>query len=204
VKGAHAAAISNPAGFIDNVEAFRPGRIGSLGGVVDVVDAERDGIVEALDEIVSDGYTLRKIFRLGVANVVLHVGLHLPFVGRMRFAYIDRKEVGVIFVVVVNLHHVTDVAAEGWSSVAAEDNDERPASSPFANVKVISTIQGQESGIGGVVAHLEVSAVHVRQGIAHHAVGVPRAAGHLAESEKRGQQHNENNRNRPFPKESHR
>jgi hypothetical protein len=203
VERAHAAAIRDAAGFIDNVEAFRPGGVGSLGGVIEVVDAERDGVVEALDEIVGDGHTLGKIFRLGVAHVVLHIGFHLPFVGWMRFADIDRKEIGVVFIIVVNLHHVTDVAAEGRSSVAAEDNDERSASGPFADVKVISTIQSQQPGVGSVIADLQVSAMHVRQGIAHHSVGVLGTAGHFAESEKRSQQNDHEDRDSPFPELSH-
>jgi hypothetical protein len=121
----------------------------------------------------------------------------------MRFADIDRKEIGVVFLIVVNLHHVTDVAAEGRSSVAAKDNNERPASGAFADVKMIGTIQSKQPGVGSVVADFEISAVHMRQGIAHHAVSVLGAAGHLAEREERGQQNNQENGNRPFPKESH-
>jgi hypothetical protein len=64
----------------------------------------------------------------------------LPFVRRVSFANVDGEEVGVIFVVVVNLHHVTDVAAEGRSSVAAEDDDERAAACAFADVEVICAI----------------------------------------------------------------
>jgi hypothetical protein len=188
MEGAHSAAISDAAGFVDDVEALGPGGVGVVSGVVDVVYAEGNGIVEALDEIVGDGYALSESFRLGVADVVFYVGLHLPFVGGMGFADVDSQEVCVIFVVVVNLHHVTDVAAERRSSVAAEDDDKRARAGAFANVEVIYTVEGEEASVGGVVANFESAAVHVRQGIAQHAVGVLGAAGHFAKKEKAGDQ----------------
>jgi hypothetical protein len=188
MEGAHAAAISDAAGFVDDVEPFWPGGVGVVSGVVDVVYAEGNGIVEALDEVVGDGYALSESLGLGVADVVLHVGLHLPFVGGMSLADIDRQEVGVIFIVVVNLHHVTDVAAEGRSSVAAEDDDKRARAGAFANVEMICAVEGEEASVGGVVANFEGATVHVRQGIAEHAVSILRASGHFAKKEKAGDQ----------------
>src|SRR5580692_4292049 len=78
MEWAHAASVRDAAGFVDDVEAFRPGGVGVVGGVVEVVDAEGDRVVEAFDEIVGDGYALAQRLRLRVADVVLHVGLHLP------------------------------------------------------------------------------------------------------------------------------
>jgi len=141
VERAHPAAIGDAAGFVDDVEALGPGGVSIVGSVIDVVDAERDGVVETLDEIVGDGYALGERFRLGVTDIVLHIGLHLPLVGRVGFADVDGKEVGVIFIIVVNLHHVTDVAAEGWSSEAAEDEDERAGAGAFADVEAIGAIE---------------------------------------------------------------
>jgi len=89
VEGAHAAAIGDAAGFVNDIEAFRPGGIGVVGGVAHVIDAESDRILEALDEIVGDGDALREGLRLGVTDVVLYVGLHFPFVSRMSFADVD-------------------------------------------------------------------------------------------------------------------
>jgi hypothetical protein len=203
MKRTHPAAVRDAAGFVDDVEAFGPRGVGVVGGVVDVVDAEGDRVVEAFDEIIRDSYALGQSFRLGVADVVFHVGLHLPFVGRVSFAHVDSQEIGVIFVVVVNLHHVTDVAAERWSSVAAEDDDERASARAFANVKVICTVEPEEAGVWSVVADFKRAAVHVRQSIAEHAVSVFRTAGHFAEHKKRSQQNEQENGDRPFPEECH-
>lgn len=204
IERAHAAAVRNVAGFVDDVEAFGPCRVGVVGGVADVIDAEGDGIVEAFDEIVGDGYTLSEGFRLSVTHVVLHVGLHLPLVGGMGFADIDCQKVGVIFVIVVNLHHVTDVAAKGRSSVAAEDDDEGASAGTLADVEMIGTVESHEASVRSVVPNLQAAAMHVGQGIAQHEVCVPGATRHFAKNEKDGKQKNQEYGNRPFPEESHR
>jgi hypothetical protein len=203
MEGSHAAAIGDATGFVDYVEALGPRGIGVVGGVIDVVDAEGDWVVETLDEIVRDGYALRQSFRLCIANVILYVRLHLPLVGRMGFADIHREEVGVIFVIVVNLHHVTDVAAKGRSSVAAKNDYKRASASAFANVEVISAVESEESSVRSIIADFERAAVHVRQGIADHAVGVLGAAGHFAQKEKNDEQKDQENPNCPFPEECH-
>lgn len=40
----------------------------------------------------------------------------------MRFAHVDGQEVGVIFVIVINLNDVADLATKRGSSVAAEND----------------------------------------------------------------------------------
>ena len=81
----------------------------------------------ALDEIVGDGDALLKSFRLRIADVFFHVGLHLPLIGGVRFAHIDGQEVRMIFIVFIDLNDVANVAAKGRSSVAAEnDHQGRP------------------------------------------------------------------------------
>ena len=204
MEGAHAATVRDAAGFVDDVEAFRPGGVGVVGGVIDVVDPESDGVVEALDEIVGDRYALRESFRLGVADIILHVGLHLPLIGRVGFAYIHGQKVSMILVVVVNLHHVTDVATEGRSSVAAENDNERACTGALANVKMICSVEGEEASVRSIVPDFERAAVHVGQSVAEHAVSVLGAARHFAEKEKGHQQQDQKTANCPFPKESHR
>ena len=180
MERSHAATIGDAARFVDDVEAFGPRRISVVGGVIDVVDAEGNRVVEPLDEIVRDGYALSQSLRLGITDIVLHVGSHLPLIGGMSFAHVDGQEVGVILIVIVNLHHVTDVAAKRRSSVAAEYDDERASAGAFANVEMICAIESEEPGVGSIIADFERAAVHVGQGIAQHAVSVLRATGHFA------------------------
>jgi hypothetical protein len=203
MKRPHSATVRDATRFIDDVEALWPGGVGVVGGVVDVVDPKSYGVVESLDEIVRDGNALSESFRLGVADVILHVGLHLPLVGRVGFAYINGQKIGVIFVVVVNLHHVTDVAAERRSSIAAEDDDKRSSAGAFANVEMVCTVEREEAGVRSVVADFERAAVHVGQGIAEHAVSVFGTAGHLAKQKKYGHQNDCDHSDCPLPEERH-
>ena len=113
VERAQASAINDFPGFVNNVEAFRPCCIGVIGNVVLVVHGKRQGKVKTLDEDLGDGHTLREGMRLGVADVLIHVGLHLPFIERMRLANIDGEEVGAVLVIVIECDEVAYLAAEG-------------------------------------------------------------------------------------------
>jgi hypothetical protein len=181
--------VGDAALLVDYIEALGPGRVGVVGGVAHFVDAEGDGIFETLGEIIGDGDALFKGFRLGVANVifVFFVGLHLPLVERVRFAYVDGEEIGAVFIVGVDLRDIADLATEGRSSEAAEDENEWLAVGTFADMKAGGAVEGDESGVGGVAADLEIASMHVRQGVADHADSVFGAAGHDAETDADGE-----------------
>jgi hypothetical protein len=51
------------------------------------------------------------------------------------FANVDGEEIGAVFIVVVDLRDVADLATERGSSEAAEDEDERFAVGALADVK---------------------------------------------------------------------
>ena len=127
----------------------------------------------------------------------------MPLVGGMRFANVHGQEVGVVFVVFKNLNHVADVAPEGRSSVAAEDEDERFGAGALANVEMAGAIEGDEARIGGVIADAQISAMHVGKGITHHAVGVAWAAGHEAERSEGQQRENREADAEPFEEAFH-
>jgi len=103
----------------------------------------------------------------------------------MRFADVDGQKIGVLFVIVEDLDDVADLATEGRSSEAAEDEDERFGAGPFANVKMIRAAEREEASVGSGVADFKIAAVHVRQGVADHVERVPGAAGHHAEDDVR-------------------
>jgi len=199
-EGAVAALVGDAALLVDDVEALGPGGVGVVGRVGHFVDAEGDRVFEALGEVVGDGDALGERFRLGVADVVFvfFVGLHLPLVERVGFAYVDGEEIGAILIVVEDLRDVADLATEGRSSEAAEDEDQRLALSAFAEVKARRAIEGDESGVRGVAADLEIAAMHVREGVADHAEGVFGAAGHDAQADRGGENEHAYGNQRPF------
>jgi hypothetical protein len=99
------------------------------------------------------------------------------------FANVDGEEIGAVFIVVVDLRDVADLATERWSSEAAEDEDERFALGAFADVEAGGAVERDESGVGGITTDLEISSVHMRESVADHADGVFGAAGHDAEAD---------------------
>jgi hypothetical protein len=101
----------------------------------------------------------------------------------VRLADVDGEEIGAVFIVVVDLRDVADLATEGRSSEAAEDEDERLAVGAFTDVEAGGAVERDEGGVGGVAADLEIPAVHVRESVADHADGVFGAAGENAEAD---------------------
>src|SRR5579859_3401209 len=161
VKRAHTAAISDVAGFVNHIEALGPSGVGVIRGVRHVVNTKGNSVVVAFRKVVADGDALLERFRLCVADVFLHVRLHLPFIGGMRFANVYGQKVGVIFVIVVDLNNVANLATEGRSSKAAEDEDEWPRGIALANTKMVGAVEGDEARIWGSVADFQVAAVHM-------------------------------------------
>jgi len=99
----------------------------------------------------------------------------------MRFANVDGQKIGVVFVVVVDLDDVANLATKRRSGETAEDENERFARGAFANVEMIGAIEGDETRIGSGVAGFQITAVHVRQRVAHHEQRVFGTASHDAE-----------------------
>jgi hypothetical protein len=99
------------------------------------------------------------------------------------FTDIDGEEIGAVFIVVVDLGDIANLATERRSSEAAEDENEWFAVCACADVKARGAIEGDENGVGRVAADLEIASVHMRQGVADHADGVFGAAGHDAEAD---------------------
>jgi hypothetical protein len=104
------------------------------------------------------------------------------------FTNIDGEEIGAVFIVVVDLRDIADLATEGRSSEAAEDEDERFAAGAFADMKARGAVEGDERSVRGVAADLEIASVHVREGVTNHADCVFGAAGHDAEADADGEE----------------
>jgi hypothetical protein len=205
IEWPYAAAVGNASAFINDVEAFGPGRISLFRGVAHVVDSEGQSEFKSLDEIVGDNDALFERFRLRVTDVILifQIGFHLPFVGGMRFANIDGQEIRVFFVVFINLNDVADLATKGRSSKTAEDENKRAVAGAFANVKPVDAIECDDACVWRVAAHFQIATMHVRQGVPNHAVGVLRASGHEGEEGKCGDEQHNKNAERPFPETFH-
>jgi hypothetical protein len=58
----------------------------------------------------------------------------------MGFAHIDRQKIDMIFVIVINLNNVANLAAKRWSSKAAKNEHKRPGAGTLSNMKMIHAI----------------------------------------------------------------
>ena len=155
--------------------------------------------MEALDEVVGDGDSLREGVRLGVADALIHVGFHLPFIERMSFADIDGEEVGAVLVIVIESDEVAYLAAEGRSGVTSEHQDQRAPADPFAQVKGGLAVEREQAHIRRAVAYMKVSVAPLRKRVTQETVDVARTAHQITENAVTGAENYDENERRPFP-----
>jgi hypothetical protein len=110
----------------------------------------------------------------------------------------------MIFVIGVELRDVANLATEGWSSEAAENEYKRPSCRSFSNMKAGGAIESDQPGIGRLIANPYFAKAHVRKGVTHHVQRVFRATGHDTE-ERAGahEKHGEADQS-PFEGDGHR
>src|ERR1700730_13676415 len=104
----------------------------------------------------------------------------------------------MVFVVVVNLRDVANLATKGWSSKAAEHQHKWPTSRTFTDMKAGRAIERHQSRIRGIIPNLQLSEMHVRQRVPHHTECVFRAAGHEAQPRKYGNRQDSDCNRGPF------
>jgi len=95
----------------------------------------------------------------------------------MGFANIHGQKIGALFIVVVDLDDVANLAAKRRSSKTSEHQYERTFMSSFANVKMVDTVQRDDSRVRRVAADFQRAAMHVRQRIPDHPIGILGAPG---------------------------
>jgi len=116
----------------------------------------------------------------------------------MRFAHVHRQKIRVVLIVVVDLNDIANLAAERRSGEAAEDENKRPGAGALANVETVDTIKRDEFRIRSRVAGLEITSMHVRQGVAQHVKGVSRATCHHAQDPETGHKNHTEYNQRPL------
>jgi hypothetical protein len=181
VEGPESATVHDHTRFIDDVNALRPSTVGEVGSLLHVIYANRQRKVEALDEIVGDGYALGQRLRLRVTNALVHVAFHLPFVLRMGFAYIDGQKVRLSFVIVVKIYEVAYLATEGRSGITSENENQRTLPDTVAQMKCGLPIEIHESDVGRAISHAQIAAMPLRQCVAKESVNVAWPAHEMAE-----------------------
>src|SRR5436309_3126770 len=99
----------------------------------------------------------------------------------------------------VDLNDVANLAAEWRSGKTAEDQTQRMVRGSLADVETTDAVEGDDACVRRVAADFQRAAMHVRQGIAHHAVRVLGASGHVGQSSESGDEKHAEYSRRPFP-----
>jgi hypothetical protein len=121
----------------------------------------------------------------------------------VRFANVNGQEIRALFVIFINLNDVAYLAAKRRSSKTPEHQHEGPLMGSFADVKPANAIQCDNPRVRRVAAHFQCAAMHVRQGVSHHAVGVLRASRHHGQTNESSNKEHPKNARRPFPETMH-
>jgi hypothetical protein len=119
----------------------------------------------------------------------------------MGLANVNGQEIGVVFVIVIELNDVANLATKWRSSEAAKNEDERATGRFFTDMEIRGAVESDEAGVGRLIADLERAHVHVRQGVAHHVEGVFRSTGHEAEEGVSNKKKNKEAEQSPFEKQ---
>src|SRR6266700_7931219 len=121
----------------------------------------------------------------------------------MRLAHVNGQEIRMLFVILVDLNEVANLAAKGRSSKTAKHQNQRPAAGAFANMKTAGAIKRDDPRIRRVAAHLQRATMHVRQGVARHAIGVLGTSRQDGQPDERSHEQHAKNSRRPFPETIH-
>jgi hypothetical protein len=109
---------------INYVEAVGPSGVGGFDAIAQIVDYGWDVDSQFAYTAFSHGGSFLKCSRIGEDDLFADVDRHLPGVAGVRFADVDDQELGAILVLRVKIVERGNLPAKGWSSVAAEHEDD--------------------------------------------------------------------------------
>src|SRR6202047_2628959 len=116
----------------------------------------------------------------------------------MSFANVNGKELGAAAVFAVHLGEMAHLAAEGRSSVASENNNERARSDAFMQIEGGLAVERNQSHVWRGGAYAKAAAMPLGKGVAKKAVDVARPAHEMAEDAVANQQKRYERNTRPF------
>jgi hypothetical protein len=124
-EGARFAFVEDTAPWSNQVHPVGPAGVGSLDAIVESVDECWEFDSKFAHASASHIETLALVFRAGKDNVIAHVGLHLPYIGRVRLKNIDRVEPNPILVLLGKLVQGGNLPPKWRSGIAPEDEHNR-------------------------------------------------------------------------------
>jgi len=127
-EGPRLALVENPSALPDQIEPVGPARISRLDPIVEVVDQRGKFDAQLAHACSGNGGALGLIFRAAEQNTITHIRAHLPHIGGMRLKDVNGVEGDFVAVLLGELVQGGNLPPKGRSSVATEDEDDRPLS----------------------------------------------------------------------------
>ena len=124
-KGARFGFVENTASGGDQVQPVGPACISGFDTIIETVDEGRK--LDSEFSHASPGHieSFGLVGGAGEDHVITHVGLHLPYVGRVRLENIDRVERNLVLVLLSKLVQGGNLPPKWRSRIAPEDQDDR-------------------------------------------------------------------------------
>ncbi len=105
----------------------------------------------------------------------------------MRFANIDGEEIRPVFIVVIDVDEISNLAAEWRSSVAAENQDQRLFANPLVKIPRRVAVESVDPRVWSEIADMQIAFMPLRKRIAKEAVNVAWPAHEMGKNEVRRQ-----------------
>ncbi|SRR5579871_513137 len=124
-EGPWFALVEDTSPWSNQIQPVRPPGISSLNTIVESVDQRRELDSEFAHAGARHIETLALILGAGKDHVIAHVGLHLPYIGRMRLKDINRVKPNLILVLLCQFVQGGNLPPKWRSGIAPEDEDNR-------------------------------------------------------------------------------
>ena len=149
---ARLAFVKHPASRCNEVQPVRPPGVRSFDVIVETVDERRELDSEFTHagpgHIESFGF----VSGAGEEHVVAYVGLHLPYVGRVRLKNVDRVEPNLVLVLLGELVQGGNLPPKWRSGIAPEDEDDRIRRPERAQLLGGLGLERLHCEVGGLIA----------------------------------------------------
>src|SRR5690348_7020211 len=199
IERPQATAINYLPRFINDVNPLRPAAVGAVRGIIHRINGDGQRKMKTRHKIIGDSDALHERGRLRIADVLGDIGFHLPFVLRMRFADVNGQKIRAIFVVVVNLDEISDLAPERRSSVTAENEHKRTLADAVPQMEIGFPVERNQPRIRRLLSKLHVALAPVRQGVTQKSINVARPAHEMRQQKIRSDQQYGHRAEYPLP-----
>ena len=109
----------------DQIHSIRPSGVCGFNLIVEAIDERGEFDPQPLHAQTGNRGALLLIARAAKQYLVLHIALHLPYIGGMSFKDVDSVEINLVLILLGQFVQGGNLPPKGRSSIAAEDENNR-------------------------------------------------------------------------------